>query len=46
MMDMENFEEKEQYRNKIIELVKKINNQEFLKFLYEMLLSFKKKWDI
>lgn len=34
------------YKQKIIELVEKINNQEFLKFLYEMLLSFQKKWGI
>lgn len=34
------------YKQKIIELVEKTNNQEFLKFLYEMLLAFKKKWGI
>lgn len=45
-MKREIFIEKDYYRKKIIELVEKINNQEFLKFLYEMLLSFQKKWGI
>lgn len=39
-------EEKEEYKRKIIELVEKIENQEFLEFLYQMLQSFKKKWGI
>ncbi len=45
-MNNENFKEKDYYKEKIIEMVEKINNQEFLKFLYEMLLSFQKKWGI
>ncbi len=45
-MNDENFKEKDYYKEKIIGMVEKINNQEFLKFLYEMLLSFKKKWGI
>ncbi len=36
MTDMENFEEKEQYRGKIIELVEKIDNGEVLKRIYEL----------
>ncbi len=43
---MKEQEKKDFYKQKIIELVEKINNQEFLKFLYEMLLSFQKKWGI
>lgn len=39
-------EEKEEYKRKIIELVEKIENPEFLEFLYQMLLSFKEKWGI
>lgn len=35
-----------EYKEKIIELVEKINNEKFIKFLYEMLLSFQKKWGI
>lgn len=34
------------YREKIIEQVEAIKNQDFLKFLYEMLLSFQKKWGV
>lgn len=33
-------------KEKIIELVEKIENPEFLEFLYQMLLSFKEKWGI
>lgn len=38
--------DKEQYKEKIIEMVGKIENTEFLGFLYQMLQSFKKKWGI
>lgn len=39
----ENIREKNYYKEKIIELVEKIENPEFLEFLYQMLLSFKEK---
>lgn len=42
----ENIREKNYYKEKIIELVEKIENPEFLEFLYQMLLSFKEKWGI
>lgn len=42
----ENLREKNYYKEKIIELVEKIENPEFLEFLYQMLLSFKEKWGI
>ena len=38
--------EKEEYREKIIEMVKKIENERYLKFIYDLLISFKKKWGI
>ena len=38
--------EKEEYREKIIEMVKKIENEIYLKFIYDLLISFKKKWGI
>ncbi len=41
-MDKE-LNEKELYKRKIIEMVEKIENQEFLRFLYQTLQSFKKK---
>ena len=34
------------YKQKITELVERIENTEFLKFLYQLLLSFKEKWGI
>ena len=37
---------KEDYRNKIIEIVNGIEDKNFLKFLHGMLVSFQKKWDI
>lgn len=43
---MENSDENKFYREKIVELVEKIGNPQFLKFVYEMLQSFKKKWGI
>lgn len=42
----EKLREKEYYKQKITELVEKIENPEFLEFLYQMLLSFKEKWGI
>ena len=38
--------EKEEYREKIIEMVKKIENVRYLKFIYDLFISFKKKWGI
>ena len=38
--------EKEEYREKIIETVNKIENEIYLKFIYDLLISFKKKWGI
>ena len=38
--------EKEEYREKIIEMVSKIENAIYLKFIYDLLISFKKKWGI
>ena len=38
--------EKEEYREKIIEMVSKIENARYLKFIYYLLISFKKKWGI
>lgn len=37
---------KEEYRERIIEMIKKIENTEYLKFVYNLLQSFKKKWGI
>lgn len=39
-------DEKEEYREKIIEMVKKIENEIYIKFIYDLLISFKKKWGI
>ena len=38
--------EKEECREKIIEMVKEIENAIYLKFIYDLLISFKKKWRI
>ena len=38
--------EKEKYREKIIEMVNRIENARYLKFIYDLLISFKKKWRI
>ena len=38
--------EKEEYRKKIIEMVKEIENVRYLKFIYDLFISFKKKWGI
>ena len=39
-------EEKEDYKEKIIEMVKEIENAIYLKFIYDLLISFKEKWRI
>ena len=38
--------EKEEYRKKIIEMVNKIENVRYLKFIYDLFISFKNKWGI
>lgn len=38
--------EKEFYKEQIINVVKEIENSKYLEFIYDMLLSFKKKWGI
>lgn len=35
-----------EYKEKIIEMIEKNNNEKYLKFIYNMLFSFKKKWGI
>lgn len=32
------------YKEKIIEMVKSLEEEKFLKFLYELIISFKEKW--
>lgn len=34
------------YQKKIVEMVNQINNQDYLEFIYNMMISFKEKWDI
>lgn len=41
-----NMKEKEWYRERIIEMVQKIDNSRYLEFIYDLLMSFKKKWGI
>lgn len=38
--------EKEYYKEQIIEMVQKISNARYLEFIYNLLISFKKKWGI
>lgn len=38
--------EKEFYRGQIIEMVQNIENQKYLAFIYDTMMSFKKKWGI
>lgn len=37
---------KDYYKEQIIEMVEKIENVNYLAFLYDMMVSFKKKWGI
>ena len=39
-------DEKEEYREKIIEMVNRIENARYLKFIYDLFISFKNKWGI
>ena len=34
------------YRQKIVEIVERIESVEMLKFIYDLLISFQKKWGI
>lgn len=38
--------EKEWYREQIIEMMQTLDNSKYLKFIYDLLMSFKKKWGI
>lgn len=38
--------EEKEYKEKIAEMVDKIENVRYLKFIYDLLISFKKKWGI
>ena len=39
-------DEKVLYADKIVEMVNRIENARYLKFIYDLLISFKKKWGI
>lgn len=39
-------DEKVLYEDKIVEMVNSIENARYLKFIYDLLISFKKKWGI
>lgn len=34
------------YRKKIVEMVEKIENLDYLEFIYNMMMAFKEKWGI
>lgn len=36
----------EEYRHRIIDMIEKIENETYLKFIYDLLFAFKKKWGI
>lgn len=38
--------EKEYYREQIVEMIQKNENVKYLAFIYDLMLSFKKKWGI
>lgn len=46
IMSRINWNEEKEYKEKIIEMVEKIENARYLKFIYDLLISFKKKWGI
>ena len=46
IMSRINWNEEKEYKEKIIEMVKEIENVRYLKFIYGLLISFKKKWGI
>lgn len=39
-------DEKGKYKTEIIKLINKTDNEAFLKFIRDMIMSFKKKWEI
>lgn len=43
---MKNLIEKEIYKEKIIKMIKEIENETYLKFIYNLLISFKEKWKV
>jgi len=43
---MKKFSEKDVYREKIIEIIKKIENEKYILFIYTMLKQFQKEWGI
>ena len=46
IMSRINWNEEKEYKEKIAEMVDKIENARYLKFIYDLLVSFKKKWGI
>lgn len=34
------------YKERIVEMLKEVENIKYLEFLYEMILSFKNKWSV
>ncbi len=38
--------EKEYYREQIVEMIQKNENVKYLAFIYDLMISFKKKWGI
>lgn len=43
---MKDTEKKEMYKKKIIDIVKDIENDKYIEFIYNLLISFKKKWGV
>lgn len=43
---MKDTEKKEIYKKKIIDIVKDIENYKYIEFIYNLLISFKKKWGV
>lgn len=44
--DREILREKEWYREKIVEIIENTENEDYLEFIYNMMISFKEKWGI
>lgn len=40
------FREKEWYREKIVEMIKNVENLDYLEFIYNMMMAFREKWGI
>lgn len=43
---MKDTEKKEIYKKKIIDIVKDTENDKYIEFIYNLLISFKKKWGV